>query len=90
MNIILAASWCVGIAGIVLGLAALAVFGKPLPALRVMLELLTAAGLLRLSVDASWAAIAAAAALIALRKTLTHSLIADLTAAPWRARHTTS
>lgn len=90
MSIVLAASWCVAVAGIVLGGATLAVFGKPLPALRVMLELLTAAGLLRLSADASWAAIAAAAALIALRKTLTHSLIADFTASSWRARHTTS
>ena len=92
MTLVLAASWCFAIAGIVLGIAALATFGKPLPALRVTLELLTAAGLLRLSVDSTWAAIAATAALIVLRKTITRSLIADLTTARgwrWRAPRTT-
>jgi hypothetical protein len=90
VNLVLGASWCFAVAGIVLGLAALATFGKPLPALRVMLELLTAAGLLRLSVDSTWAAIAAAAALIVLRKTITRSLIADLTTPRGRrAPHTT-
>jgi hypothetical protein len=79
VTLVLGASWCLAIAGIVLGLATLATFGKPLPALRLMLELLTAAGLLRLSVDSSWTAIAATAALIIMRKTITRSLIADLT-----------
>lgn len=89
MTLVLAASWAFGLAGIVLGFTALATFGKPLPALRVMIELLTAAGLLRLSVDSSWTAIAVTAALILLRRTLTRSLIADFTAAPSRARRTT-
>lgn len=89
MTLVLAASWAFAIAGIVLGVTALATFGKPLPALRVMIELLTAAGLLRLSVDSSWAAIAAAAAVILLRKTLTRSLIADFTSPSSRAPHTT-
>jgi hypothetical protein len=89
VTLLLAASWAFGIAGIVLGFAALATFGKPLPALRVMIELLTAAGLLRLAVDSSWTAIAVTATLIVLRKTLTRSLIADFTAAPSRAPRTT-
>lgn len=86
MSVALGASWCFAIAGIALGLAALVVFGKPTPALQVTLELLTAAGLLRLSVDATWAAIAATAALILLRKTVTRSLIADFSSPPSRAR----
>ncbi len=84
MNLVLGASWCFAIIGIALGFAALVAFRRPLLALRVTLELLTAAGLLRLSVDSSWAAIAATAALILLRRTITRSLIADLSA-PRRA-----
>jgi hypothetical protein len=78
------------IAGLCLGLAALVTFGKPLPALRVMLELLTAAGLLRLSAELSWATIAATAALIVVRRAITRSLFADLLT-PWgpRASRTT-
>lgn len=85
MNAVLGASWCFALIGIALGIAALVVFRRPLLALRVTLELLTAAGLLRLSVDSSWAAIAVAAVLIVVRRTITRSLIADLAAAPWRA-----
>ncbi|MBB2990170.1 hypothetical protein FHR72_001638 [Mycolicibacterium iranicum] len=85
MSVVVAASWCLAIAGIMLGVAALVVFRAPLLALRVMLELLTAAGLLRLSVDSTWTAIAAAAAVIVLRRVVTRSVIADLNAAPWRA-----
>jgi hypothetical protein len=77
MQLIEAASWCFGVAAIVLGVAALAVFRQPLPALRVTLELFIAAGLLRLSVDNSWAAIASAALVIAIRRLLTRSLTAD-------------
>lgn len=89
MSVVLGASWCFAIAAIVLGLATLVTFGKPLPALQVMLELLTAAGLLRLSVDSAWSAIAATAVLIVLRKTITRSLIADLNAWPRRTSHPT-
>jgi len=80
MSIVLGASWVVAFAAIVLGVATLVTFGAPLTALQVMLELLTAAGLLRLSVDSAWTAIAAAAVLILLRKTVTRTLIADLRA----------
>ncbi|KWX69056.1 hypothetical protein [Mycobacterium sp. NAZ190054] len=89
MNAVLDASWCLAIAGIVLGPAALIVFRRPLLALRVTLDLLTAAGLLRLSVDSSWAAIAVAAALIVLRRTITRTLVADFNSPPWRVRRTT-
>ncbi|WP_460356977.1 hypothetical protein [Mycobacterium sp. ZZG] len=89
MNIVLDASWCFALAGIVLGSAALIVFRRPLPALRVTLELLTAAGLLRLSVDSSWTAITVAAGLIVLRRVITRTLIADLTPSPRRTPRTT-
>ncbi len=79
MNIIVGVSWCFAIAGIVLGIAALAVFRQPLLALRVMLELFIASGLLRLSVDNSWAAIAGAVMVITVRRLITRSLIADFT-----------
>ena len=82
----LGASWCVAIAGIGIGLATLAVFRTPLLALRVCLELLTAAGLLRLSVDAAWTAIAGVAILIAVRRVVTRALTADLTVPPTPAR----
>lgn len=78
VDLVIGASWGVAIAGIVLGAGALVVFRTPLVALRVMLELFTAAGLLRLGVDLSWPALAAVAALIGVRRILTRSLTADL------------
>lgn len=89
MNVVLEASWVLALAGIVLGVAALIVFGRPLPALRVTLELLTAAGLLRLSVDSSWTAITVAAVLIVLRRGITATLVVDFTSPPRRAPRTT-
>jgi hypothetical protein len=89
MSVVISLSWVIAATAIVLGVAALAVFRQPVLALRVMLELLTAAGLLRLSVESTWAAIAGVAILIAVRKVVTRSLAADLTAAPWRAPRTT-
>ena len=78
MSVVANASWCLAIAGIVLGVAALLVFQQPLPALRVMIELFTAAGLLRLSIDLSWVAILGVVALIAVRRVVTRSLTVDL------------
>ncbi|MCV7059138.1 hypothetical protein [Mycolicibacterium gilvum] len=89
MNLVVGASWCAAIAGIVLGTAALIVFRSPLPAARVTLELFTAAGLLRLSVDATWTAIAATAVVILLRRTVTRSLVADFSASHWRTQRST-
>ena len=86
MNLVLGAAWCAAIAGIVLGLATMLVFRAPLPAIRVALELFTAAGLLRLSVDSSWAAIVVAAVLVLLRHMITRVLVADFTA-PRPAQH---
>ena len=76
-----AASWCLAIAGIAVGVAALLLFRRPLPALRAMIELFTAAGLLRLSVDLSWTAILGVVTLIAVRRIVTRSLTADLSPA---------
>lgn len=78
MNMVIGASWCIAAAAIVIGFAALAVFRQPLVALRVTLELFIAAGLLRLSADASWTAIAGTTIVIALRRVITRSLTVDL------------
>lgn len=78
MSAVITASWCLALAGILLGLAALAVFGRPLVALRAMVDLFVAAGLLRLSADLSWAAITSTVAVIAVRFILTRSLASDI------------
>jgi hypothetical protein len=85
MNLVVGAAWCFGIAGILIGIAALAVFRQPLLALRAMLDLFIAAGLLRLSVDLSWAAIAGTVTAIAIRRILSASLASDFDAARRRA-----
>jgi hypothetical protein len=77
-------AWCLAAAGIVLAVASLAVFREPLPSLRLMLDLFTAAGLLRLTVDATWSALAGVALVIAIRRLLTRTLTADLAAAAGR------
>ena len=51
MSNVVGASWCIALAAILLGITALATFRQPLIALRVMVDLFVAAGLLRLSVD---------------------------------------
>ncbi len=81
MSIVVNASWCLAIAGIGIGAAALVVFRQTVLALRVMIELFTAAGLLRLSVDLSWTAILGVVTLIAVRRVVTRSLFADLSPA---------
>lgn len=85
MNVVVGASWCFALAGILLGIAALAVFRQPVLALRVTTDLLVAAGLLRLSVDLSWTAIAGTAVVIAVRRLLTQSLTSDFGAARRKA-----
>ncbi len=67
-------SWALAAGGIVLAALVLAVFRRLLPALHVLLDLLLAAGLLRLSADTSWDALAVAAAVVVLRQLLTHGL----------------
>ncbi|WP_137147838.1 hypothetical protein [Mycolicibacterium sp. CR10] len=77
MNVVVSASWCLALAGILVGTAALITFRHPLLALRVTLDLFVAAGLLRLSVDLSWETIAGTASVIAVRQILTRSLASD-------------
>ena len=55
-------------AALVAGLLALAVTGKALLAVKILLDLLLAAGLLRLTGDPSWPTISTAAAIVALRR----------------------
>ena len=88
MTMVAGASWAFGVAGILLGVAALAVFRQPLLALRVMLDLFLAAGLLRLGVDLSWATIAGTVTVIAVRRLITRDLNMDFTAALARAPRT--
>lgn len=71
-------SWLVAGAGIVLGTATLVVFRRPALSLHVLLDLLLAAGLLRLSADAGWPVIAVTAAVVVLRRLLTFSLLSGL------------
>ncbi|MCH9641060.1 MAG: hypothetical protein K0U70_08160 [Actinomycetia bacterium] len=85
MNFVVTASWYVALAGLALGVAALAVFRQPLLALRVTMDLFVTAGLLRLSVDLSWAAIAGTVAMIAVRRLVRRTLAADFNAALHRA-----
>ena len=61
-------------AAVVVATAIWAVTRSWSPALPVLLELLLAAGLLRLSADAGWRAIAAAALVVAVRKLVTSAL----------------
>ncbi|SFF03182.1 DUF1622 domain-containing protein [Blastococcus tunisiensis] len=56
-----------GLAAVVAGALALVVTRRPLPALAVLLDLLLAAGLLRLAGDPDWQGIVTAAAIVALR-----------------------
>ncbi len=64
---------CTG-GGLIAGAAALARTGQVLPAVAVGLDLWTAAGLLRLAGSPSWQRIAAAAAVVALRRLLSAGL----------------
>ncbi|GAB3445585.1 hypothetical protein GCM10027517_26760 [Phycicoccus ginsengisoli] len=67
-GVLLHLSWLVASAGLVAGLAAVCVTRRLLPSLGVFLDLLLAAGLLRLATAGSWQAIAGAAAIVAIRK----------------------
>jgi hypothetical protein len=77
-------SWVIAGAGIVLGGATLVVFRRPALALHVLLDLLLAAGLLRLSADATWSVIVVTAAVVLLRHLLTGSLLAYRLGPPLR------
>ena len=68
-------------AGLVAGLLALAVTRRPGLALKVFLDFLLAAGLLRLTGDPGWPAVVAAAAIVALRRLIGAGLRAG--AAAW-------
>ncbi|MEV4812352.1 hypothetical protein [Micromonospora avicenniae] len=65
------------------GAAVLVGGGRPLPAVRVLLDLLTAAGVLRLATGRSWHALAAAVVIILLRQLVWASLS---NASPWPRR----
>jgi predicted NAD/FAD-binding protein len=63
--------------GLVAAAVVLAAARRPMPALAVLLDFLTAAGLLRLAGEPSWDTIAAAAAVIAVRRLVTTGLRAS-------------
>lgn len=60
--------------GVIAGLVALATTGKIVVALRLALELWTAAGLIRLAGPRSWQLLASAAAIVAIRQLIAVSL----------------
>ena len=60
--------------GVVAGLLVFGATRRLRLALSVLLELLTAAGLLRLSAEGSWAALGGAASIVFVRKLVTRSL----------------
>jgi predicted NAD/FAD-binding protein len=63
--------------GLVAAAVVLAAARRPMPALAVLLDFLTAAGLLRLAGEPSWDTIAAAAAVIAVRRLVATGLRAS-------------
>ena len=67
-------AWLVGVAGLLLGCLVLLATGRPRPALGILLDLLLAAGLLRLSTLGTWSAIISAAALVVIRKVVVLAL----------------
>lgn len=71
----IAFSWLVAAVAIVVAGATLMVFGRPVLAMHVLLDLFLAAGLLRLSADASWATIAVTAGVVVLRQVATRALV---------------
>ncbi len=64
-------------AGALAALVGSAATGRPRAALPMALELWTAAGLMKLTADRSWSAVALAAALVAVRRVLARSLLAS-------------
>jgi hypothetical protein len=68
MTLIEVAALAASAGGIMAGIGALAVTRRLGLALSVALELLTAAGLLRLSAEGTWKAVASAATVIIIRK----------------------
>lgn len=74
--VLLVASWSLAAAGILLGGLALAATRRVQVALGILLDLLLAAGLLRLVLADRWSAIATAAALVVIRKVVVLGLSA--------------
>ena len=67
-------SWVIAAAALVLAALTLVVLRRPPLALHVLLDLLLAAGLLRLSVDATWRSIAVTALVLVVRHLVTRGL----------------
>jgi hypothetical protein len=78
------ASVGIGAAALVAGAVAFLSTGRPGLALSVLLDLLLAAGLLRLAGDPEWQALATAAAIVVLRRLIRTGLRAGAWAAPRR------
>ncbi len=64
-------SWLIGGLAVAVGAVALAATHEVRSSLALLLDLLLAAGLLRLSADSSWSVLGTAAAIIAVRKLVT-------------------
>lgn len=70
------ASAALSAAGVLAGAVGAAATGRPRVALPLTLDLWTAAGLLRLTADRSWAALALAAGLVLIRRVVARTLLA--------------
>lgn len=68
MTLVEGASLVVSAAGVVVGVLSFVTFRRFSVALAAALELLTAAGLLRLSADGTWRAVATAGAIVVTRR----------------------
>lgn len=67
-DLVAAAAWIVSGLGVILATAVVAVTRRLTIALPVLLDMLMAAGVLRLGADAAWSSIATAATVVVLRK----------------------
>ena len=67
--------WAIAGGGIVLGALALIALRRPPLALHVVLDFLLAAGLLRLSADATWQSLAVIAVVVLVRRVVTLGLM---------------
>lgn len=74
MKVLVVASLLASGFGVVAGLFVFASCGRLRPALAASLELFMAAGLLRLSADATWSSLATAAAILVIRNTVAPTL----------------
>lgn len=73
-DVVSPASWLIATTGVLLAAAVLATTRRLIVAVSLLLDMLLAAGLLRLGADAPWSSIATAAGIVVLRKAVVASI----------------